>query len=121
MLSRILENIKPKGQEYSDSYLPSLYDVDVESLARLVLFASLFAVFTYLVLRGFSLWKVAVFLLIVSTCWHWTHLYKRALSKKHSALVSSGGRSPAECNPEAMSWTRMIYYALPFAAKGGAR
>ena len=61
--------------------------------------------------RGTPVWKVLSLLLILSSAWHWTHLYKRALSKKHTTLVKEKG-VPAECFPDEMSWSHLFYHKV---------
>jgi hypothetical protein len=75
-----------------------------ESLNWLLVAASLFGVFIlYLLLSGAPVWKIVCLLLVSSSAWHWTHLYKKAMAKKHAQLVSNDG-VPTECLPQASWW-----------------
>jgi hypothetical protein len=65
------------------------------------------ATFSYLLWSGVAVWKVLILLFLFSSSWHWTHLYKKALSKKHATLIA-GSRMPAECFPDDMSWSQFL-------------
>ncbi len=58
--------------------------------------------------RGVAVWKVLTALLVASSAWHWMHLYRKALSRKHSVLVKEEG-VPAECFPDQMGWGRFFF------------
>jgi hypothetical protein len=54
---------------------------------------------------------------VVSSAWHWSHLYKRALSKRYATLVDSSasgmrGAPPKECFPDQLPWTHFVYNAV---------
>ena len=57
----------------------------------------------YLLWIGLPLWKWFLLILALSSVWHWGHLYKKAMLKKHVALMASS-HIPAECFQEKGWW-----------------
>ena len=53
----------------------------------------------YLLRAGLPIWKWFLLLLALSSLWHWGHMYKKAVLKKHLALISSAD-IPHECFKE---------------------
>jgi len=64
--------------------------------------------FAYLLWVGLPVWKWFLLLIIVSSLWHWGHMYKKATLKKHMTLVASA-HIPEECFKQ--SWTDLIFGA----------
>jgi len=80
-------------QDYSTkfkNYLPSS-----EDLFWCILFGGALGL-TYLLWIGLPLWKWFFLLLVLSSVWHWGHMYKKAVLKKHIALMDSHS-IPPEC------------------------
>ena len=62
---------------------------------------------TYFLWIGLPLWKWFLLLLALSSVWHWGHMYKKAVLKKHIALINSH-TIPHECFSD-KSWTSLIF------------
>ncbi len=82
-----------------------------EELLRAILVGATVIALLMLWQGALSIWKVLSMLLILSSAWHWTHLYKRALSKKHTVLVKEKG-IPAACFPDELSWSYFFYHKV---------
>ena len=63
-----------------------------------------------------SYWKFIGFLFFVSSAWHWTRMYKKALTDKHITL-SKSKQIPQECSPDSMSWAHYLMDSM-FIQKG---
>ena len=63
-----------------------------------------------------SYWKFIGFLFFVSSAWHWTRMYKKALTDKHITL-SKSKQIPPECSPDSMSWAHYFMDSM-FIQKG---
>ena len=125
ILSHYLHNVAPYRshpadvedlRDYSSTvyhYLPSAVDLMCTLLAAIALSAFYFA------WNGVSLSKVlltlAVILMAISSAWHWVHLYKKALSKRHAAIMENQN-PPKECFPEKMSLSDLFFNAVIHAS-----
>lgn len=125
ILSRYLDNVVPyrahagdfnDPRDYSSTlyhYLPSAVDLTCSLLASLA-----FAAF-YFAWNGVPLSKVlvtsAIVLMAISSAWHWVHLYKKAVSKHHAAIMENQN-PPKECFPEKMSLSDLFFNALIHAS-----
>ena len=58
------------------------------------------------------LWQLLLLLLVLSSAWHWTHMYKRALAKKHATLSETTNSVPPECFPDRLSWHQTLYNSV---------
>ena len=58
-----------------------------------------------------GLWRFLSLLFLVSTVWHWTRMYKKALVDKHTTL-SKAKHVPKECSPHTMSWSHFMFDTL---------
>ena len=125
VLSRYLVNVVPYRsqsaevrnlQDYSSTlyhYLPSAVDLTCALLASITLAAF------YAAWNGVPLRKVvvtsAIVLMIISSAWHWVHLYKKAVSKHHAAIMENQ-KPPKECFPEKMSLSDLFFNAVIHAS-----
>ncbi len=113
-LSHMFKSVREVDEEEAASLLPSSSFVTTETLWTLAAAASLMAALS-LLWKTLTTWKVPFLLLVVSTGWHWTHLYKKALSKKHATLNDKD--IPSQCFPERMKWWQaMAEVAFPSKA-----
>ena len=125
ILSRYLDNVVPfrshaaevnNLRDYSSTlfhYLPSAVDLTCALLASVT-----FAAF-YFAWGGVPLSKVlvtsAIILMTISSAWHWVHLYKKAVSKHHAAIMENQ-KPPKECFPEKMSLSDLFFNAVIHAS-----
>ena len=125
ILSRYLDNVVPYRshaaevhdlRDYSSTlyrYLPSAVDLTCALLVSLTLAAF------YLAWNGVPLSKVvvttAIVLMTISSAWHWVHLYKKAVSKHHAAIMENQ-KPPKECFPEKMSLSDLFFNAVIHAS-----
>ena len=119
-LSHLFKNVRTIRDGDYDHAEPSLdntggYYPAVFDLFWLGLFATIFSL-TWLLWSGLPLWKFTVLILLLSSAWHWSHMYKKALSKKHVALVASS-KIPPECFPDELSWYRTLWNSRSAEAK----
>ena len=87
-------------QDYTSTlkyYLPSTRDLFWAVLIGSVL------VIAYLIWVGLPMWMWVLLTLVVSFVWNWVLLYKKAVAKKHTTLMSSS-QIPAECFKEKSWW-----------------
>ena len=121
ILSRYMDNVLPYRsyradinhfQDYSSMLyhlLPSAVDLTCTIMACLTVSA------LYFVWNGVPLRKVTVIavilLVLISSAWHWVHLYKKAVSKRHAAIMESQN-PPKECFPEKMSLSDYFFNAM---------
>jgi len=94
------------AQDYTSKfnyYLPSSQD-----LFWCILFGTGLGLI-YLLWIGLPIWKWFLLLLALSSLWHWGHMYKKAVLKKHLALMSSAN-IPHECFKE-KSWSDLFFGA----------
>ena len=77
---------------------------------------ALFSGFLALLWNGIPFWKFTSLVLLLSSAWHWTHLYKKKMSSKHLTLVKNSA-IPPECFPETFSWTDVFMDAVFSTAK----
>ena len=121
ILSRYMDNVLPYRsntasincfQDYSSmlyQLLPSAVDLTCAIMACLSFSAFFF------VWKGVPLRKViiaaAILLVLISSAWHWVHLYKKAVSKRHAAIMESQN-PPKECFPEEMSLSDYLFNAM---------
>ena len=112
ILDKVITEVVPEEDfEFSDLvgdytnklkyYLPSSQD-----LFWAILFGGALGLF-YLLKVGLPVWKWFLIILALSSVWHWGHLYKKAMLKKHVALMSST-QIPAECFKEKEAWWNFI-------------
>lgn len=92
-------------------YLPSENDL------LWIIIATFFSGSSYLLYTGrLSLWKAMGYLFFISSIWHWTRMYKKALTDKHITLAKSQ-QIPQECSPDSMSWGHYLLDSM-FLRKG---
>ena len=85
------------------NYLPSQNDI----IWITALSSSAFLVFMLWTGR-LTLWSFVGLIFIISSVWHWTRMYKKALSDKH-AILSKSENIPAECSPDSMGWSHFVF------------
>ena len=92
-------------------YLPS--ENDLMWITIVIVFLSI----SILLYTGkMNLWKLMGFLFFISSAWHWTRMYKKALTDKHITL-SKTKHIPHECSPDSMSWGHYLIDSM-FVRKG---
>ena len=114
VLSNLLSEARPETTEEMERamnfdygallayYLPSQNDI-----IWIVIISSITSV-TFLIYTGrLNLWKFFGLLFLMSSVWHWTRMYKKALTDKHITL-SKSKHIPKECSPESMSWSHFV-------------
>ena len=83
-------------------YLPS------ESDLTWIMVITSFTSVSFLLYTGrLNVWKFLGLLFFVSSIWHWTRMYKKALADKHITLSKSKD-IPKECSPDSMSWSHFV-------------
>jgi hypothetical protein len=114
VLSNLLFEARPETTEEMDRalnvdyvaliahYLPSENDV-----IWIAIIASFTCVSFFLYTGRLNLWKFLCLLFFISSVWHWTRMYKKALTEKHITL-SKSKQIPNECSPESMSWGHFV-------------
>ena len=92
-------------------YLPSEND-----LLWITIAAFLSGISFMLYTGRLSYWKLIGYLFFISSIWHWTRMYKKALTDKHITLAKSQ-QIPQECSPDSMSWGHYLLDSM-FIRKG---
>ena len=92
-------------------YLPSEND-----LMWMVIVTVFLSISIMLYVGKLNLWKLMGFLFFISSAWHWTRMYKKALTDKHITL-SKTKHIPHECSPDSMSWGHYLIDSM-FVRKG---
>ena len=114
VLSNLLFEARPETTEEMDRalnvdyaalishYLPSENDV-----IWIGIIASFTCVSFFLCTGRLNVWKFLGLLFFISSVWHWTRMYKKALTEKHITL-SKSTQIPKECSPESISWGHFV-------------
>ena len=114
VLSNLLFEARPETTEEMDRalnvdyvallahYLPSENDV-----IWIAIISSFTCVSFFLYTGRLNLWKFSCLLFFISSVWHWTRMYKKALTEKHITL-SQSKQIPKECSPDSMSWGHFV-------------
>ena len=92
-------------------YLPSEND-----LMWMVIVTVFLSISILLYTGKLNLWKLMGLLFFISSAWHWTRMYKKALTDKHITL-SKTKHIPHECSPDSMSWGHYLIDSM-FIRKG---
>jgi len=98
-----------------DRFLPSLPDEDIALRATLVL---CLIYWLYMYFQG-QYFRMLTSSFALSVLWHWSHLYKKAVSEKMTKM-SKTMNVPKECSPaDSMTWSE--YFAATFTSSDKCR